>query len=133
MQARRGVPARIRHQSPENSTAAAVEELVQAGVGYLAARVSKSIEDWTDGFDRLVTPHSPLEHATASGIQAALAGQNPLWAAVKGAWSAGTVKTRVVMVLLAVAVLLTAVVALVILLLAMLVEAVGAAVRALMH
>lgn len=104
---------------------------MQAGVAYLAARVAKAIEDSVDGLDRLVTPHGPLEHAAVSGVQAAVAGQNPLWAAVKGAWSGGTVKTRVVMVLLAVAVLLTAVVAVVVLLLTMLIEAVGAAIRAL--
>jgi hypothetical protein len=108
-----------------------VEDLVQAGVTYLAARVAKAIEDSTGRLDQLVTPHGPLEHATVSGIQGAMAGQNPLWAAVKGAWSSGTLTTRVVMVLLAVAVLLTAVVAVVALLLTMLIEAVGAAIRAL--
>jgi hypothetical protein len=108
-----------------------VEEVVQAGVAYLAARVTKAIEDATDGLDRLVTPHGPLEHATVSGVQAAVAGRNPLWAAVKSAWSHGTITTRVVMLLLTVAVLLTAVVAVVVLLLAILIEAVVAAVRAL--
>ncbi len=106
---------------------------MQAGVAYVAARAAKAIEDAADGLDQLVTPNGPLEHATVSGIQAAVAGQNPLWAAVKGAWSGGTITTRVVMVLLAVAVLLTAVVALVALLLTMLIEAVGAAIRALAH
>jgi hypothetical protein len=133
MQARRGVVARTHHREAGNFSASAVEELVQAGVAYLAARVAKAIEDSADGLDRLVTPHGPLEHATVSGIQAAVAGKNPLWAAVKGAWSSGTVKTRIVMVLLAVAVLLTAVVAVVVLLLTMLIEAVGAAIRALTH
>jgi hypothetical protein len=133
MQAQRGVAARTRHQPAGSSSASAVEELVQAGAAYLAARVTKVIEDAADGLDELVTPHGPLEHATAAGIQAAVAGQNPLWAAVKGAWSSGTITTRVVMVLLAVAVLLTAVVAVVVLLLTMLIEAVGAAIRALTH
>jgi hypothetical protein len=95
--------------------------------------VAKATEDSADGLDRLLAPRGPLEHATVSGIQAAVAGQNPLWAAVKGAWSSGTVKTRIVMVLLAVAVLLTAVVAVVVLLLTMLIEAVAAAIRALTH
>jgi hypothetical protein len=108
-----------------------VEELVQAGVAYLAARVTKAITDAADGLDQLVTPQGPLEHATVSGVQAAAAGQNPLWAAVKAAWSSGTTATRVVMVLLAVAVLLTAVVAVVALLLTILIEAVGAVIRAL--
>jgi hypothetical protein len=108
-----------------------VEELVQAGVAYLAARVTKAITDAADGLDRLVTPHDPLEHATAGAIQAAVAGQNPLWEAVKSAWAHGTITTRVIMVLLAVAVLLTAVVAVVVLLLTILIEAVVAAVRAL--
>jgi hypothetical protein len=108
-----------------------VEELVQAGVAYLAARVTKAITDAADGLDQLVTPHGALEHATVSGVQAAVAGQNPLWAAVKGAWSGGTITTRVIMLLLAVAVLLTAVVAVVVLLLTILIEAVAAAIRAL--
>jgi hypothetical protein len=133
MQAQRGVAARTHRQPADTSSASAVEELVQAGVAYLAARVAKAIEDAADGLDQLVTPHGPLEHATVSGVQAAVAGRNPLWAAVKGAWSSGTVTTRVVMVLLAVAVLLTAVVAVVALLLTMLIEAVGAAIRALTH
>ena len=106
---------------------------MQAGVAYLVARVAKVIEDAADGLDQMVTPRGPLEHATVSGIQAAVAGQNPLWAAVKGAWVGGTITTRVVMVLLAVAVLLTAVVAVVVLLLTLLIEALGAAVRALTH
>ena len=63
--------------------------------------------------------------------RAAVTGQNPLWAAVQGAWSSGTVKIRVVMVLLSVAVLLTAVVAVVALLLTLLIEAVGTAIRTL--
>lgn len=131
---RRGVAAaRPHHQPAGNSSASAVKELVEAGGAYLAARVAKAIEDSADGLDRLVTPHGPLEHVTASGIQAVVAGQNPLWAAVKGAWSNGTVKTRVVMLLLVVAVLLTAVVAVVALLLTMLIEAVGAAIRAVTH
>jgi hypothetical protein len=104
---------------------------VQAGVTYIAARTAKAIKDSTAGLDRLVTPRSPLEHAAVSGIQAAVEGRNPLWAAVKGAWSHGTVTTRVVMILLAVVLLLTAVVALVVLLLILLIEAVGAAIRAL--
>lgn len=133
MQAQRGVAARTHYQPAGASSGSAVEELVQAGVAYLAARVAKVIEDAADGLDQLVTPHGPLEHATVSGIQAAVAGQNPLWAAVQGAWSGGTVTTRVVMVLLAVAVLLTAVVAVVALLLTGLIEAVGAAIRALTH
>jgi hypothetical protein len=108
-----------------------VEELVQAGVAYLAARAAKAIEDSADRLDQLVTPHGPVEHAAVSGAQAAVAGRNPLWAAVKGAWSSGSVKARVVIVLLAVVVLLTAVVAAVGLLLTMLIEAVGAAIRAL--
>jgi hypothetical protein len=133
MQAQRGVAAPTHRRPAGTSSASAVEELVQAGVAYLAARVAKAIEDAADGLDQLVTPHGPLEHATVRGVQAAVAGQNPLWAAVKGAWSSGTITTRVVMVLLAVAVLLTAVVAVVALLLTMLIEAVGAAIRALTH
>ena len=131
MQARRGVVAHTHHRAAGDSSATAVDELMQAGVVYLAARVAKAIEDSTDRLHQLVRPHGPLDHAILSGIQAAVAGQNPLWAAVKGAWSNGTVKTRVVMVLLAVVVLLTAVVAVVVLLLPMLIAAVGAAIRAL--
>ena len=129
MQAQRVAPAHT-GQAPGNG-ASAIQELVQAGVAYLAARATRAIDDLTSEVDKLVTPRGPLEHATASGIQAALADRNPLWAAVQGAWSAGTVKTRALMVLLAVAVLLTAVVAVVVLLLALLIEAVVAAVRAL--
>jgi len=92
--------------------------------------VAKAITESADRLEQL-TPHGPLEYATVSAVQAAVAGQSPPWAAVTGAWSSGTVKTRVVMVLVAVATLLTAAVAVVALLLTMLIEAVGAAIRTL--
>lgn len=108
-----------------------LERLLQSGLEHAAARTSKKLDDWTDRLDEVASNAGAVEHGVAAGVGAALAGKNPVWGAVKGAWSGAGTKTRVLVVLTLVLMLVLAPVALVLLLLGLLVAGAIAGFRAL--
>jgi hypothetical protein len=84
-------------------------------VGSAAARLENKVVAWADklegvasgraasdglnrvadaGLDRLAEGGGAKQKAGAEGIKASLHGENPFWAAVKGAWQAGTPVVR---------------------------------------
>jgi hypothetical protein len=109
--------------------------MATATVGYLGSKVSHTVERWIRRLDdvslgAVSEPVEVMEHAGVEGVSASLQGKNPVWAAIKGGWSATSVTFKVVSVLVLVLVLLLAPVLLVLLLLGLLVAGVIAGVRA---
>lgn len=98
---------------------------------------SKKIDEVVDKLDDVAS--GKLEDLTASGgpqvnaglgaLRAFMSGKNPVWAALKGAWSGAGTKTKVIVVLCLILLLLLAPVVLVVLLLGLLVAAIVAAIR----
>ena len=114
--------------------ASALRGVVEAAVSYLTAKVSAKagdvVEDAVEGMDDLAATGGAAEQAGYEGVKADLLGKNPIWAALKGAWSGASVKLRLVVVLVLVLVLLLAPVVLVLLILGLLVAAIVAGIRA---
>jgi len=125
-------------------------------VGDASTRLSSKVDDWTDrledvaagtarkvssdlgdqaakGLDELGGDGGAKQQAVTRGMAATLRGDNPLWASLKGAWSAGGVVVRAAIVTAAVGLLLLLVVSpvlLLIFLLSLLVVAAVAKARA---
>ncbi|WP_216699272.1 hypothetical protein [Arthrobacter sp. H14] len=99
--------------------------------------VSKRIDEVTDKLEDVAAGElkdlsasgGPLVNAGLGALRATMSGKNPVWAALKGAWSGASTKTKVIVVLCLVLILLLAPVVLVVLLLGLLVAAIVAAVR----
>lgn len=115
---------------------AAFSELLQTGIGTVAAKVSKTVDG---SVDKLQTTSEPLGvtsddgsamNAGAEAAQASAQGKSPVWGAIKGAWSGASTKTKVVLGLIAVLVVLGLVLSPVLLLLLLIVLGIIAAVRA---
>lgn len=117
--------------STTSGPAAAFTEVMSTALEFVATKVSQKADDWTDklngvasagiedagegladvageGVDELAEGGGAKQQAAVKGAQAAMQGQNPVWAAIKGAWSGGSPKVK--------AAIVTAVVALVLLL-----------------
>lgn len=92
--------------------------------------LTKKIQEWMDTLADAVADGGAGMNAGLAGIQAALAGKNPMWAAVKGLVSGLSGKAKAALVLLVIFGLLLGPVLLVVLLLALLVAGLVAAVRA---
>ena len=99
----------------EHSPAGAFTSVLNAAVGSAAARLERRAVVLTDklngitrgdsssgglaaladeGIDALAEGGGAKEKAGAEGIKAGLHGRNPIWAAIKGAWEAGTPAVR---------------------------------------
>lgn len=78
---------------------------------------------------RVEEPQTMAEGAVVEGVEASMAGKNPVWGAIKGAWQSLSVTWRVVIVAIVVLVLLLAPVLAILLLLALLIFAIVRAVR----
>ena len=99
----------------EQSPAGAFTSVLNAAVGSAAAKLERRAVIWTDklngitrgdnssgglaaladeGLDALAEGGGAKEKAGAEGIKAGLHGRNPVWAAIKGAWKAGTPAVR---------------------------------------
>jgi hypothetical protein len=97
--------------SADQSPAAAFASVLNATVGSVAAKLEHKVSSWTDkldgvaagggssggltaladeGLDGLAEGGGAKERAGAEGVKAGLHGKNPVWAAIKGAWQAGT-------------------------------------------
>ena len=93
------------------SPAGAFSAVLNATVGSAAAKLEERVGGWTDklngvaaggassgglagvadeGLDYLAEGGGAKEKAGAEGVKAGLHGKNPVWAAIKGAWQAGT-------------------------------------------
>jgi hypothetical protein len=92
--------------------------------------LTKKIQEWMDTLVDAVADGGAGMNAGLAGIQAALAGKNPMWAAVKGLVSGLSGKAKAALILLVIFGLLLGPVLLVVLLLALLVAGLVAAVRA---
>jgi hypothetical protein len=96
------------------SPATAFTSVLNAAVGVAAGKLEEKVVEWTDklsgvaggdassgltaladkGLDELARSGGATQKAGAAGIKARLHGRNPLWAAVQGAWQAGTPVVR---------------------------------------
>lgn len=95
----------------DQSPADAFASVLNATVGSVAAKLEQKVARWTDklnglaagdgpsggltaladeGLDELGEGGGAKERAGAEGVKAGLHGKNPVWAAIKGAWQAGT-------------------------------------------
>jgi hypothetical protein len=99
----------------DHSPAGAFTAVLHAAVGSAAAKLEREIGGWVDklngvasgspssgglaaladeGLDELAEGGGAKEKAGAEGLKAGLHGRNPVWAAIKGAWQAGTPVVR---------------------------------------
>jgi hypothetical protein len=99
----------------EDSPAGAFTSVLNAAVGSAAVMLEKKVVGWADrlggiaaggnasgglsaladkGLDELAEGGGARQKASAEGIKAGLHGRNPMWAAIKGAWQAGTPVVR---------------------------------------
>ena len=60
----------------------------------------------SDGLDAVAESGDAKQQAGAKGVQAGLHGKNPVWAAIKGAWSGGSARVRTAIVAAVVALVL---------------------------
>ena len=111
----------------EHSPAGAFTSVLNAAVGSAAARLERRAVDLTEklngitrgdsssgglaaladeGIDALAEGGGAKEKAGAEGIKAGLHGRNPIWAAIKGAWKAGTPAVRAAIISAVVAAIL---------------------------
>jgi hypothetical protein len=97
------------------SPAGAFTSVLNATVGSAAAKLEQQVGVWTDklngfasggeavgglaaladeGLDEVAAGGGAKQKAGAEGVKAGLHGKNPAWAAIKGAWRAGTPVVR---------------------------------------
>ena len=83
----------------DHSPAGAFTSVLNAAVGLAAAKLEQKVVVWADklsggvvdeGLDELAQGGGAKQRAGAEGVKAGLHGKNPIWAAIKGAWKAGT-------------------------------------------
>lgn len=99
---------RTTENTPQRSESpgAAFSQVLTTGLGYLSAKAFDTTEDWTDRLSEIAEGGGARQQAGSKGIQAGLKGRNPLWAAIKGAWSAGSAKVKAAIVAAVVALVL---------------------------
>lgn len=109
----------------DHSPASAFASVLNAAVGSAAATLEQKVVAWADkldggggdssgglaaladeGLDGLADGGGAKEKAGAEGVKAGLHGKNPVWAAVKGAWQAGTPVVRAAIISAVVAAIL---------------------------
>ncbi len=99
----------------DHSPAGAFTSVLNAAVGSAAAKLEQKVVMWADklngvagggdslgglaaladeGLDELAEGGGAKEKAGAEGVKAGMHGKNPIWAAIKGAWQAGTPVVR---------------------------------------
>jgi hypothetical protein len=108
----------------------AMGDLRDAALRYAAAKASRKIGHWADDLNDVLATGSPITRAVVEGLQAKLLGKNPVWAAIKGAWSAASFNQKLAVVLTLIVMLLLALVVLLVLILGLLIAALVAGVRA---
>ena len=111
------------------SPGAAFTHVMTSAFEFAAAKVSQKADGWTDrlndvaaggvkdasdaggelavdGLDAAAESGGAKQQAGAKGVRAGLEGKNPVWAAIKGAWSGGSSKVRAAIVAAVVALVL---------------------------
>jgi len=99
------------------SPGAAFTHVMSSALEFAAAKVSRKTDDWADrlnnvaagsvenasdaggelaadSLDAAAESGGAKQQAGAKGVRAGLQGKNPVWAAIKGAWQAGTPVVR---------------------------------------
>ena len=110
--------------------ASSLRDLAQAAVGYTAAKASRAVDRMTPDLRGVLEPRGATDRATVEGAKALVVGKNPVWAAIKGAWTGADGKVRAAVIGVLLLILLLAPVVLLLLLLALLVAAAVAGIRA---
>ena len=103
-----------RASESEQTPAGAFASVLNAVVGTAAAKLEEKVVGWADrldgvaeaGVDELAEGGGAKQAAGAEAAKAGLRGRNPVWAAVKGAWQAGTPVVRAAIVTALVAAIL---------------------------
>lgn len=97
----------------DRGPAEAFTSVLNAAIGSAATKLEQKVAAWSDklngvaggdsgglvaladaGLDELAEGGGAREKAGAEGVKAGLHGKNPIWAAIKGAWQAGTPVVR---------------------------------------
>jgi hypothetical protein len=112
------------------SLAPALSDLREAALLYATAKVSRKAEDWADDLNDFVASGGPTTQAVFAGLGAMLRGKNPVWAAIKGAWSGASPQLKLAVVLILILTLLLSPGVLLVLLLGLLIAALVAGIRA---
>jgi hypothetical protein len=84
----------------------AFTRVVSTAVEYAVAKVSRNAESLTQKLTTGAEEAGAPQRAGLRGAQAALRGENPVWAAIKGAWSGSTATVKAAIVTAMVALLL---------------------------
>jgi hypothetical protein len=112
------------------SLTAALGDLRDAALRYAAVKASRKVEDWAEDLREFVASGGPATQAVFEGVKAKLQGKNPVWGAIKGAWSGASPQLKLAVVLILILTLVLAPVVLLMLLLGLLVAALVAGIRA---
>jgi hypothetical protein len=88
------------------SPADAFTRVVSTAVEYAVTKVSRNAESLTQKLTTGAEEAGAPQRAGLRGAQAALRGENPVWAAIKGAWSGSTATVKAAIVTAMVALLL---------------------------
>lgn len=73
------------------SPGAAFTDVMSTALEFATAKVSQKADAWAEG-------GGAKQKAGVKGVQAGLEGKNPVWAAIKGAWSGGTATVKAAIV-----------------------------------
>lgn len=113
-----------REATGQPSPSGAFTSILNAAVGSAAAKLEENVGSWTDklhdyaagqgssggladqGLDAISEGGGAKQKAATEGVKAGVHGRNPFWAAVKGAWQAGTPVVRAAIVAAVVSVIL---------------------------
>ncbi|MER7284019.1 hypothetical protein ABT369_57385 [Dactylosporangium sp. NPDC000244] len=112
------------------SLAPALSDLREAALQYATAKASRKVEHWADDLNDFVASRGPTTQAVFEGLKAKLLGKNPVWAAIKGAWSGTSPEVKLAVVLILILTLLLLPVVLLVVVLVLLVAALVAGIRA---
>jgi hypothetical protein len=116
-------------QQTTTSPGAAFTHVMTSAVEFAAAKFSQKADGWTgklndvaagggkqaadaggelaaDGLDAAAESGDAKQQAGARGVRAGIQGKNPVWAAIKGAWSVGSSQVRAAIVAAVVAMVL---------------------------
>ena len=116
-------PSTTRGVGVDHSPASAFTSVLDAAIGGAAAKLEQHVGGWADklngvasggdssgglagladeGLDELAEGGGAKRKAGAEGVRAGLHGENPVWAAIKGAWQGGSSAVRAAIVTAAV-------------------------------
>lgn len=113
-----------------SGSAPSFSDLFGAFVEVATAKASQKVDDWTRKLNDVAAPEGATSRAAYEGVKASLAGRNPFWAALRGAWTGASAKVKVAEVLALVLILVLAPVPTLLILLGLLVAAIVAGIRA---